>query len=85
MKIRMDEELATWVNYQLKAAMNLDADVDRKEMLISILSEFERCGDAQRYLRRDGKIGWRVTPLLLERLHDAELDASDDLEDDIAP
>jgi hypothetical protein len=33
-----------------------------------------------RYLRADGKIGWKPTQWMLDRLADAERDAIDDLE-----
>jgi hypothetical protein len=32
-----------------------------------------------RYLRSDGKIGWKATPRMLQRFADAERDAIDDL------
>jgi hypothetical protein len=41
---------------------------------------FATIRDAMRYLRADGKIGWKPTQLMLDRLADAERDAIDDLE-----
>jgi hypothetical protein len=35
-----------------------------------------------RYLRSDGKIGWKATRKMLDRLADGERDAKDDAEDD---
>jgi hypothetical protein len=35
---------------------------------------------AMRYVRGDGKIGWKATSQMLDRLADAERDAIDDLE-----
>jgi hypothetical protein len=34
-----------------------------------------------RYLRSDGKIGWKPTPRMLDWLTDAEREANDDKED----
>jgi hypothetical protein len=34
-----------------------------------------------RYLRADGKISWKATPKMLDRLADAERDAKDELDE----
>jgi hypothetical protein len=63
------------VRAQLANAMYCDPEGDRQELLFSILSEFVRSGDAERYLRPDGRIGWRASRLMLERLSEEEAEA----------
>ena len=46
-----------------------------------MLAELEATGDAMRYMDREGRIAWKVTPKLCEYLTDLELDARDDLEE----
>src|SRR6266480_5975252 len=46
-----------------------------------ILRQYERRGDAMRYLGANGKIGWKASPRFLTMLADAERDAQDELED----
>jgi hypothetical protein len=54
-----------------------------KTLVAEVLSEFERAGDAMRYVRADGKIGWKATPQMLDRLADAEREAVEDAEQDL--
>ncbi len=75
MKILMDRKLKPLVRAQLANAMYSDPEGDRQELLFSILAEFVRSGDAERYLRPDGKVGWRASRLMLERLEEEEAEA----------
>jgi hypothetical protein len=51
------------------------------DVVSEVLHEFEQAGDAMRYLRADGKIGWKPTQWMLDRLADGERDARDDATD----
>jgi hypothetical protein len=46
-----------------------------------ILREYERHGDAMRYLDAKGQIAWKASPWMLSRLADAEREVQDDMED----
>jgi hypothetical protein len=54
-----------------------------KALIADVLSEFEQAGDAMRYRRADGKIGWKATQQMLDRLADAEREADEDSEHDL--
>jgi hypothetical protein len=43
----------------------------------------EVLSDAMRYVRADGKIGWKLTPQMLDRLADAKREAVEDAEHDL--
>jgi hypothetical protein len=80
MKLRMTKKLKFWVNHACEQNKAKSADKNRQVLVSEVLSEFERAGDAMRYLRADGKIGWKPTQWMLDRLADAERDARDDAE-----
>ena len=43
--------------------------------------DYERSGDAMRYLNVEGNIAWRASPWMLSRLADAEREVEDDMAD----
>jgi hypothetical protein len=59
------------------------AGKSKPALVAEVLSEFELAGDAMRYVRADGKIGWKLTPQMLDRLADAEREAVEDAEHDL--
>jgi hypothetical protein len=83
MKLQMTKKLKFWVDVaceKRKAATFLKG---RHALASELLSEFEEAGDAMRYLRADGKIGWKPTQRMLDRLADAEREAVEDAEHDL--
>ena len=50
------------------------------ELIAEILHEYERAGDAMRYLNVEGNIAWKASPLMLAKLADAEREVEDDME-----
>jgi hypothetical protein len=80
MKLRMTKKLKFWVDVACDQRKSELSATDKRALIAEVLSEFEQAGDAMRYLRADGKLGWRPTQWMLDRLADAELDAVDDLE-----
>jgi len=80
MRIRLDKTLRFW----------LDADygrvatdsVSRHDFYRSTLFEWESVGQAMRHLDRNGKIAWKASPRMLERLAEQELEARLEMEDD---
>jgi hypothetical protein len=80
MKLRMTKKLKFWVDVACKERKAKLSPKRRHALVSEVLSEFEQAGDAMRYLRADGRIGWKPTRWMLDRLADAERDAIDDLE-----
>jgi hypothetical protein len=80
MKVRMTKKLKFWVDVACDKNKSELSAKDKRALIADVLCGFEQAGDATRYLRADGKIGWKPTQRLLDRLADAERDAVDDLE-----
>jgi hypothetical protein len=58
-----------------------NANRTRSELIAEILREYERAGDAMRYLNTRGQIAWKACPSMLQKLADAEREVEDDMED----
>jgi hypothetical protein len=82
MKLRMTKKLKFWVDVACEQR-KAHPDPKREALIAEVLSEFEQAGDAMRYLRADGKIGWKPTQWMLDRLADAEREAVEDAEHDL--
>jgi hypothetical protein len=83
MKLRMTKKLKFWVDVACEQRKASTFPKGRHPLASEVLHEFEQAGDAMRYLRADGKIGWKATPQMLGRLADAERDALEDAEHDL--
>jgi hypothetical protein len=81
MTFRMDETLRFWVDCSYDAMKFTNANRTRAELIAQILHEYERHGDAMRYLNAKGKIAWRASPAMLRKLADAEREVEDDMAD----
>jgi hypothetical protein len=81
MKLRITKKLKFWVDIACEKRKAGTPTESRQALIGKILREFEQAGDAMRYLRSDGKIGWKPTPRMLDWLTDAEREANDDKED----
>jgi hypothetical protein len=81
MKLRMTKELKFWVDVACERRKAKVPAKNRHALVSEVLYEFEQAGDAMRYLRFDGKIGWKATPRMLDWLTDAEREAEEDEED----
>jgi hypothetical protein len=79
MKLRMDKVLQFWVDVALEHIKSDHANRTKRQLLAQILQQYERRGDAMRYLNEQGKIAWKASPRFLSMLADAERDARDDL------
>jgi hypothetical protein len=80
MKLRMTKKLKFWVDVAREQRKAQTTPKGRHALVAEVLHEFEQAGDAMRYLRADGKIGWKPTQWMLDRLADAEREAIDDWE-----
>ena len=76
----MTKKLKFWVDVAYEQRKAHPTPKSRQALIAEVLHEFEQAGDAMRYRRADGKIGWKLTPQMLDRLADGERDAVDDLE-----
>jgi hypothetical protein len=81
MKLRMTKKLKFWVEVAYEQRKAHPAPKSRQALIAEVLSEFEQAGDAMRYVRADGKIGWKPSPQMLDRLAGGERDAKEDAED----
>jgi hypothetical protein len=81
MKLRMTKKLKFWVDVACEQRKVRTYGTTRQALIAGVLREFEQAGDAMRYVRADGKIGWKPTQWMLDRLADAERDAREDAED----
>jgi hypothetical protein len=84
MKLRMTKKLKFWVDVACEQRKAQTTPKGRHALVSEVLHEFEQAGDAMRYLRPDGKVGWKATPQMLDRLADAEREAIEDAEHDLA-
>jgi hypothetical protein len=81
MNFRMDATLRFWVHCSYEDRCYENTKRPRTQLIAEILREYERHGDAMRYLDAKGKIAWKATPWMLSRLGDAEREVEDDLAD----
>jgi hypothetical protein len=81
MKLLMDKTLLFWVDVAYEHIKSANSQLSKRQLVAQILREYERRGDAMRYLNEQGKIAWKASPRFLMMLADAERDARDDLAD----
>jgi hypothetical protein len=81
MKMRMDKTLRFWVDVAYEQIKLDHIKLTKRQLVAQILRQYERRGDAMRYLDKQGKIGWKASPRFLTKLADAERDAQDELEE----
>ena len=82
MEMRMDATLEFWVDAKVHEVQLIhDPNAKEKKLKRAILHEFEQVGHARRRLDRKGRIHWEATTAMLQYLKDAEIDATDDLDD----
>jgi hypothetical protein len=81
MKFRMDETLRFWVDVAHERKKWDHPNRTKRQLISEILRDFERRGDAMRYLNANGKIAWKPSPMRLMGLADAEREAEADQAD----
>jgi hypothetical protein len=82
-KLRMTKKLKFWVDVAYEQRKAHPTPKSRQALIAEVLHEFEQAGDAMRYVRADGKIGWKLTQQMLDRLADAKREAVEDAEHDL--
>jgi hypothetical protein len=81
MNIRMDRLLRFWIDVEYEKRKAFANDHSKAEMMAVILLEYERSGNAMRYLNGRRRVAWKASPKMIELLADAELEARDDSDD----
>jgi hypothetical protein len=81
MNLRLSKTLKFWVDVACEERKLQTPKRSKHALIAEVLHEWEGVGEAMRYLRADGKIGWKATPNMLDRLADAERDARDELDE----
>jgi hypothetical protein len=81
MKTRISKTLRFWVDVACGQRKVRTPPKSKQSLIAEVLHEWEEAGEAMRYLRADGKIAWKATSKMLERLADAERDARDELDE----
>jgi hypothetical protein len=72
MKYHMDRHLRFWVKAEYRSTKHRYPNLKRSEVIAGILSQLESVGYASRYIRKDGKLGWRATDEMREELFKQE-------------
>jgi hypothetical protein len=80
-KIRTDQVLRFWVDCEHDLIKHECVGGNKSQQIPGILQEYEKAGDAMRYLNANGQVAWKATPAMLSRLADAEREADADFED----
>jgi hypothetical protein len=80
-KFRVTKPLRFWVDCEYHEIKDDNVDDTRAQLTAKILRDFEKAGDAMRYLNAKGQLAWKATPEMLSRLADAEREVEDDLVD----
>jgi hypothetical protein len=73
--------LRFWVDCDYQRTRDEHDGSTKSQLLGEILHEFEKAGDAMRYLNSKGQVAWKATQRMLTRLADAEREVEDDWED----
>ena len=81
MKLRMDRTLRFWVDCSYEDRKHENTNRTRADLIAEILRDYERSGDAMRYLNAAAQIAWKATPFMLRKLADAEREVEDDMAD----
>jgi hypothetical protein len=72
MQYRMSRELSFWVMAEYRSTKHRYPNLKRSEIIGGILSQLENAGYASRFIRKDGKLGWRSTDEMREDLFTRE-------------
>jgi hypothetical protein len=81
MKFRISKTLKFWIDVACDERKTRTPPKSKQSLIAEVLHEWEEVGEAMRYLDRRGRIAWKATPEMLDRLADAERDAKGELEE----
>jgi hypothetical protein len=66
----MSKTLRFWVECEYDRKQDERDNCTKSQLVAEILHEFEKAGDAMRYLNSSAQIAWKATPRMLTRLAD---------------
>jgi hypothetical protein len=72
MQYQLSRELRFWVLAEYESTKHRYPNLKRSEIIAGILSQLESAGYASRFIRKDGKLGWRATDEMREDLFTRE-------------
>ena len=75
MKYHMDRQLSFWVEAEYRNNKYQYPNLKRSEAIAGLLAQLQDEGYASRYIRKDGKVGWRATDEMRDELFKREQDA----------
>ena len=78
MQYHMDKTLGFWVEVEYENVKKKYPNLNQSQIIAGILCQRESVGHASRFVRKDGKIGWRATNKMRKDLRQEERDALDD-------
>ena len=81
MRTSIDPLLKFWLEAEL-SSKRCGVRTERDTEIANILRQYEQCGDAMRYRDTDGKVSWKATPQMLQRLAEQEREVRDDYDDE---
>ncbi len=81
MKLRISKTLKLWIDVACEKRKLQTFKSCKQALIAKVLHEWEEVGEAMRYLDRNGRIAWKATPKMLDRLADGERDAKDELDE----
>jgi hypothetical protein len=81
MKVRVRSDLKFWINVEVGLRRSCGDDRHRHELVTAILLDWERRGDAMRYLDTSGQVRWKPSPKILQHWRDQEAEAEADWDD----
>jgi hypothetical protein len=81
MKVPMDKTLKLSVEEEFQHVKAKCPMLNSRQIFAIILGDLEQRGQANRYLRKDGRIGWRATDKMREDLFERMQEAIDEQDD----
>jgi hypothetical protein len=77
----MKKILRFWVDCECEQIKHECVDSGKSQQVAVILQEYEKAGEAMRYLDANGRVAWKASPAMLAKLADAEREADADFDD----
>ena len=73
----MEPELAREVKLRVDEEMQIIRGAKRDRVTLFVLEKLGKCGNAERFIRRNGQVGWRATQSLLDEINEIGLECED--------
>jgi hypothetical protein len=80
MKLKISKILRFWVEIAYQDLREKRPDLSKYTLLAHVLRTYEARGLAMRYLNSQGKIAWKASPNLINKITDAERETDAEFE-----